>query len=77
LSSNLIWRFYTDDSGRWKWQRLNFDRSVFQESKSAHKEYDACVADAHAFGYVQLPSVSTRLETNAPRPKRPYVRLSR
>jgi hypothetical protein len=53
---NLIWRFYTDDNHRWKWQQLSVSREVITESNTAHKEYEACVADAKSKGYVFHPS---------------------
>ena len=53
---NLIWRFYTDDNQRWKWQQLSVSREVIAESSTAYKEYEACVADAKSKGYVFHPS---------------------
>ena len=53
---NLIWRFYTDDNQRWKWQQLSVNREVITESHAAYKEYDRCVADATDKGYVFQPS---------------------
>ena len=53
---NLIWRFYTDDNHRWKWQQLSVSREVITESSSAYKEYEGCVADAKSKGYVFHPS---------------------
>ena len=53
---NLIWRFYTDDKQRWKWQQLSVGREVITESDTAYKEYAGCVADAKSKGYVFHPS---------------------
>ena len=53
---NLIWRFYTDDNQRWKWQQLSVSREVITESNAAYKEYEGCVADAKSKGYVFHPS---------------------
>jgi len=53
---NLIWRFYTDDYQRWKWQQLSVSREVITESSTAYKEYEGCVADAKSKGYVFHPS---------------------
>ena len=53
---NLIWRFYTDENHRWKWQQLSVSREVITESSSAYKEYEGCVADAKSKGYVFHPS---------------------
>ena len=55
---NLIWRFYTDDSQRWKWQQLSVGREVITESATAYKEYEGCVADAKSKGYVFHPSLA-------------------
>ncbi len=53
---NLVWRFYIDPDHRWKWQRLAFDRTVIAESTRAHKDYEACLVDAHKSGYDFEPS---------------------
>jgi hypothetical protein len=53
---NLIWRFYTDDNRRWKWQQLSVSREVITESHTAYGEYEGCVADAKSKGYVFHPS---------------------
>ena len=55
---NLIWRFYTDDDHRWKWQQLSVGREVITESDLAYNEYEGCVADAKSKGYVFHPSQS-------------------
>jgi hypothetical protein len=53
---NLIWRFYTDELHRWKWQQLSVAREVITESLAAYGEYEVCVADAQSKGYVFHPS---------------------
>ena len=74
MDRNLIWRFFTDANGKWKWQQLAFDKSVIEESKTPYKEYEECLADARARGYIFRPALSTRPESTAPRTKRSYVR---
>ncbi len=74
---NLIWRFYSDPEGRWRWQRLSFDGSTVHESKTGYKEYEACVASAREQGYVFLPALSTRPESSQPKTRRSYVRLAK
>ena len=64
---NLIWRFYTDDKQRWKWQRLSVSREVITESHAAYKEYERCVADAKDNGYIFQPS-QARLMPNSGNP---------
>jgi hypothetical protein len=56
MQMNIIWRFYRDPDHRWKWQRLTADRTVVAESSAAYKEYEGCLADAHANGHVFHPS---------------------
>jgi hypothetical protein len=73
---NLIWRFYSDNDKKWRWQRLAFDGSVVAESPTGYKEYEACQANAQAQGYVFLPAQSTRPETSPTKQRRSYVRLS-
>jgi hypothetical protein len=53
---NSIWRFYVDQDQLWRWQCLSADRSVLSESALAYKNYDGCVANAQAQGYVFQPS---------------------
>lgn len=53
---NLIWRFYTDQDQRWRWQHLAVDRTVIEESRTAYKVYEECLADARDKGYVFQPS---------------------
>ena len=53
---NIIWRFYTEHDHRWKWQRISADRTVVEESRTAYKDYEACLADARNKGHVFQPS---------------------
>lgn len=53
---NLIWRFYLDPNRLWRWQHLAFNRDVIEASRKAYEEYEDCVEDAVARGYVSLPS---------------------
>lgn len=68
---NLIWRFYRDQDGRWKWQHLRFDQTVLAESKTAYKEYEGCIENAREEGYEFQPSQSTQTE-RPPRKTRRY-----
>ena len=54
--TNTIWRFYTDQNHRWKWQRLSVSRQVIAESHTAYKDYESCLTDAKDSGHVYLPS---------------------
>ncbi len=53
---NTIWRFFTNEKGQWKWQRLTVSRAVIDESRNAYKQYEACITDAQQKGYVQEAS---------------------
>ncbi|MBM3358266.1 MAG: hypothetical protein FJY54_11125 [Betaproteobacteria bacterium] len=53
---SAIWRFYMDQDRRWRWQRLSTDRVVIDESRTAHKQYEGCVADAQNEGYIFHPA---------------------
>ena len=44
--NNVVWRFYVDEHGGWRWQQLGSDRSVLADSAGAHATYDVCVSDA-------------------------------
>jgi len=54
--ANLIWRFYTDTSGRWRWQHLSMQREVIAESSKSYRDYEECLADAKDKGYVFHPA---------------------
>jgi len=67
---NLIWRFYLDQKQQWRWQRLSVSLGVVAESPAAYKEYEGCVANAQAQGYVFQPPLSTRIQTQEPSAKK-------
>lgn len=71
-----IWRFYSDPVHRWRWQRLAFDGSVVEYSKSAYAQYETCLANAREQGYVYSPSLTTKTEKMAPQVRRSYIRLT-
>ena len=54
--TNVVWRFYVDQEGTWRWQQLASDQSVLSDSPTAQATYDACVRDAEAHGYRFAPS---------------------
>jgi hypothetical protein len=49
---NIIWRFYSDPTHAWRWQRISADRTVVSESQRSYKNYEGCLADARDKGYV-------------------------
>ena len=73
---NLIWRFYSDSAHQWRWQRLAFDGTVLEQSKSGYSQYETCMANACERGYVFLPALSTKPKSTAPKIKRSYMRLA-
>lgn len=73
---NFIWRFYSDAAHHWRWQRLAFDGTVIEHSKSGYSQYEACVADAGEHGYVPAPSLSTQAASGLPKITRSYIRLT-
>jgi hypothetical protein len=54
--TNVVWRFYVDPHGAWRWQQLGSDHSVLGDSSAAYATYDECVSDAEAHGYRFMPS---------------------
>jgi len=70
-----IWRFYSDASHRWRWQRLDFDGTVVEGSKSAYSQYEGCLANATKHGYVSSPSLSTKPISGSSKRERSYARL--
>ena len=54
--TNTVWRFYTIENHRWKWQRLSVSHAVIEESRSEYKDYETCLANAKQKGYVFQPS---------------------
>lgn len=73
---NLIWRFYTDSARQWRWQRLAFDGTVLEHSESGYPQYESCLANACEWGYVFLPSLSTKPKSTPSKTKRSYTRVS-
>jgi hypothetical protein len=53
---NITWRFYSDPTHNWRWQRITADRTVVSESLRAYGNYEGCLADAVDKGYVFQPS---------------------
>lgn len=53
---HFIWRFFTAEDGRWKWQRVTMNKEVIEESPSTYADYDGCLADAKLQGYHFLPA---------------------
>ena len=72
---NQIWRFYTDPAHQWRWQRLAFDGTVLEHSKSGLTTYDNCVANACKCGYVFAPALSTKPESKPSKMKRSSMRF--
>ena len=70
---NLIWRFFSDSAHHWRWQRLAFDGTVVEHSKSAYSQYESCLADASEHGYVSFPSLSTKPNSMSSKAKRSYT----
>jgi hypothetical protein len=54
--TNVVWRFYVDPQGGWRWQQLASDQNVLADSTGAHATYDDCVRDAETHGYRFAPS---------------------
>lgn len=56
MAARLIWRFFSGEDKRWRWQQMADNRSVVAESSSSYSSYDACIADAQAEGYLFEPA---------------------
>jgi hypothetical protein len=54
--TNVVWRFYVDPQGGWRWQQLASDQRVLADSPGTHATYDDCVRDAETHGYRFAPS---------------------
>jgi hypothetical protein len=54
--TNVVWRFYVDQQGGWRWQQLASDQSVLSDSPAAHGTYEHCIRDAETHGYRFAPS---------------------
>ena len=59
--TNTVWRFYTTEDHKWKWQRLSVRHEVIAESSAAYKDYDSCLADAKKKGHDFLPSQTKKI----------------
>jgi uncharacterized protein YegP (UPF0339 family) len=57
---NLIWRFYRDPNGQWRWQHLAFNLDVVAESPKGYNEYEGCVENAVDHGYVSVLPQTTQ-----------------
>ena len=73
--ANRIWRFFSDSDHQWRWERLAFNGTVLEQSKSGYPQYESCMADASESGYVFLASSSTKPKSTAPKKKRSYMRM--
>jgi len=73
---NLIWRFFSDSTHHWGWQRLAFDGEVIERSKSVYSEYAACLANASKHGYESFPALSTKSTNTSSRVVRSYIRIA-
>ena len=73
---NLIWRFYSDSARLWKWQRIAFDGTVIEHSKSAYSQYEACLANASEHGYESFPSLSSKASGMSSKAKPSNIRLT-
>ena len=54
--TNVVWRFYVDQNGAWRWQQLSIDQRVLSDSAGSHATFDDCVVDAEANGYTYTAS---------------------
>jgi hypothetical protein len=62
MQVNAVWRFYLDQTRKWRWQRLTVHQVVISESGAAYLVYEKCVADAQKNGYVFHISRSKRIQ---------------
>ncbi len=53
---NIIWRFYADRNQQWRWQRLSIHGDVISQSARSYRDFDGCVTDAEASGYMFRPA---------------------
>ncbi len=61
---NPIWRFFTGQDRRWRWQCLSTDKAVILESHLGYKDYEGCLANAREQGYVFEPAQARMLRPN-------------
>jgi len=70
--ASRIWRFFLRSTHRWMWQQLAVDGTVLEQSASGYAQYDDCVLNAMAHGYISAPSVSSKT-AGSPLKARPVV----
>ncbi|HEY9446347.1 MAG TPA: hypothetical protein VIQ62_04670 [Burkholderiales bacterium] len=46
-----IWRFFVDETGRWRWEELHTDKTVIRGSEGSFAHYDECLKAAKQAGY--------------------------
>jgi hypothetical protein len=64
---NLVWRFYTDESHKWKWQHLSMGGEIIAQSAKSYKSYENCLANAKENGHVfEASQAKTRSVDTAP-----------
>ncbi len=51
-----MWRFFLNEQSLWKWQQIAVDREIIDEALQAYADYEACISDAMACGYLFVPS---------------------
>jgi len=68
--TNVVWRFYVDQQGAWRWQQLGSDHRVLTDSAESYATYDDCVSGAQVHGYAFAPS-----QKKVGQPPRAYTHL--
>ena len=48
----IIWRFYQDARRHWRWEKIGPGYAVVGKSSSSFRDYETCMGDAQAAGYV-------------------------
>jgi hypothetical protein len=48
----IVWRFFANEYGKWRWQKLGPDRAIISQSLRAFDSYDSCIDAARRSGYV-------------------------
>jgi hypothetical protein len=56
MTLRIIWRFFVDPEGRWRWQQVSDARILIAESRNSYASYDDVVHAAQAAGYVYQAS---------------------
>jgi hypothetical protein len=51
-----MWRFFQNEQGKWKWQKIGMDREIIDEAMLGFHDYASCMNDAVACGYQYSPS---------------------